>query len=549
MMRLVRIAAAAALFSFTRYLAAQPLVYVADPPGNAVTVVDSGNNSIVRTLPNLTGANAIAIRSDGSRVYVTEPTDGKIAVFDGTEMKNTNQNPLIKELDVGGEPTALALSPDEQTLYVADAANDQVEAIDLNTGNVAKTYSAGSGVSCLALSPDGHLLVIGANDKTLTLYSLPWLSGESASETVVSLSSAPKALQFGPAGRTLWIATGAGYASYDRSTGAVSQFATSGGTTSVAYDVRQGVVYFGAGTGHLVYKYTPGVTGLGQIGVYGPVSGLALSPDGTRLYATQSCSNCGLAVVNTLQGQALTQVRFGNSPATAGQFAGPGAISAQDGTATESAGNQASGSVSATDGNGRALSYSTLSPPAQGQLDFNSTGDYTYTPPAHYSGLQSFVWQASASGGQGSPTQPRSRPVTTSLAFFPTLSAISNQTADPGQALGPLAFTITGTVPLTLTVSSTDGGVVSPKKVVFSSGCGLTSLSCSATITVGNASGSSAKVTIQARDPSGLAGSTGFTVTTTGIGPGHSSFAPLTLVLLAGLGGVVVVSRRRHGEV
>ena len=528
-------------------LFAQPLAYVTDPTANTMNAVDTGTNTIARTIPNLSGADAVAISSDGTRVYVSESASGKIAVFDGTKISNPNQNPLIKELAIGGQPVGLALSPDNKTLYVADAQNDQAEAVDLNSGEVTKQYAAGSGVRALALSPAGHLLAIGANDKTVTLYTLPWQSGFSAVKTVVSLSAAPKALAFDAQGRTLWIATGAGFSSYDRNSGAVTDHPENGGTTSVAYSPRLNLVYAGAGTGNLVYTYVPGAGTVGQIGTYKPVRGLALSPDGTRLYAVQNCSNCGVAVISTAQGQALTQVSFGTAPVTAGQFVGPGPIYAAYATTNSSVGEQISGTVTATDGKNRSLTYSTLITPTLGQLSFNATGDYAYTPPPGYSGLQAFVWQAAAGGGDGSPNLPYSRPITQSLAISPTVSSFDSQSADSGATIGPLTFTIAGTTPLTVTVTSNNNGVVNPAKATISSGCGTGSLNCSLTLVAGKSSGQSARVTVQVTDPGGLVASTYFKVTIKG-GSGGGALVPWSLALLAALAGFAALRRRRHGN-
>ena len=523
---------------------AQPLVYVTDPTAGTVTAVNSGSNTIERQLTGFSGPKAVVVKADGTRIFVAESTGGQVAVLDGTKISGTG-DPLIREIAVGGEPVALALSPDAQTLYVADAQNDQAEAVDLNTDEITKTYAAGSGVQSLALSPDGHLLAIGSGNKTVTLYALPWQGTGSAQKTLVNLTAVPKALDFDPQGRTLWMATGTGFASYSRSSGAVDQHTLSGGTTAVVYGVRQDLVYLGAGSGNLVYTYQPGGSGVGQIGTYGPVRGVALSADGTRLYAVQNCSNCGVAVINTAQGQALTQVSFGTNPVTAGRFAGPGAIQASDAVLDGQADEQASGDVSASDGQGRSLSYSVLAQPAQGSLTLDTAGSFVYTPPSAYSGLQSFVWQAAASSGDGSPIQPYSRPVTESLAIFPTVSSVADQKADPESTIGPLAFTIDGSVPLALTVSSTNHDVVNPSNVTLSAGCGTTSLNCTITIKVGSAGGSSAKVTVQALDPSGLADSSSFKVTTTGSsGSGTGALGLPGLFFIAACAALAVLRRR-----
>lgn len=530
-------------------LYAQPLVYVTDPPSNSLVAVESSNNTILRTLPNLAGARAVAISSDGTRVYVAEASDGKIAILDATKISNPNENPLIKELNLGGQPIALALSSDGQKLYVADAANNQVEAVVLSSGDVGRTYAAGTGVNSFAFSPTGYL-AIGAADKTITLYALPQQSGGSAVKTVVGLTATPKALAFGPLGQTLWIATGAGFASYALASGTLNNHAEGGGTTSVAFDVRLGLAYFGAGSGNLVYTYAPGAGTAGRIGTYGPVSGLALSADGTRLYASQNCSNCGIAVISTAQGQALSQTSFGTGPATRGQFAGPGNIYAPDTATSTSVGEQISGTVSATDRSARSLSYTVLDGPTLGQLTLNATGDYAYTPAADYSGLQSFVWEASASSGEGSPNLPLSRPITETFAIYPTLSAIADQHASSGGTVGPLTFSIDGSMPFTVAVSSSDSGVVAAKDAVVSSGCGTSSLSCTLTLPVGSVSDGTALITLTVTGTAGLQASTSFKVIVGngGGGGGSGGFAFIGLVALAFLSTFFALRRRKSAR-
>ncbi len=301
--------------------------------------------------------------------------------------------------------------------------------------------------------------------------------------------------------------------------------------------MRLNLVYPGAGTGNLVYTYAPGAATTGRIGTYGPVSGLTLSADGTRLYATQNCSNCGIAVISTAQGQALSQTSFGTGPATRGQFAGPGNIYAADASTNGSVGGADFRSHQRYRRAGRSLGYTVLDGPALGQLNFNATGDYAYTPPAAYSGIQSFVWQASAASGEGSPNSPFSRPVTQSFAISPALSAIADQNADSGGTLGPLTFTINGSMPFMIGVASSDSGVVAAKDAVVSPGCGTSSLSCTLTLPIGNIDNGTTRITLTATGTSGLHASTSFKVTVgNGGSSGSGGFA------LAGLAGLAFLA-------
>jgi hypothetical protein len=270
----------------------------------------------------------------------------------------------------------------------------------------------------------------------------------------------------------------------------------------MAYSPRSGTLYAASLANPAVYAY-PGAGGTPTTITLSAVpQGLALSPDGTRLYAPRAG---GLAVIDTGT-DAVSGVSFGTSPAAVGDFVGPGDIWANNTIGTTAVGVQLSDTVTASDYQSRSLGYDVISQPAQGTLNFTqSTGDFTYTPPSNgYSGIQSFVWEATASAGAGSPTLARSRPVTETILVDPTMSGFTPQNVDAKATIGPLSFTLQGTMPLQLKVTSTNKSVVDPATAQFNAGCGVSTLDCTLTLTAGTASGSSADVTVSATDPSGL---------------------------------------------
>ncbi|MGH8161429.1 MAG: YncE family protein, partial [Gammaproteobacteria bacterium] len=329
------LAVLAALLLVAPFALAQPLVYVTDPGSNTLTAINSGSNTITRVVSGLTSARALAISPDGSRIYVAASgsgDNGEVATIDGTKVADQNQNPLIAKIRVGGKPIAVAYDARTGLLYVADAKNNQAVSYDLTKINpdnpkVVATYKADDGLDAMALAPDGRMLALastGAPD--VTLYNLRLAAAGLSAKTVVKLSSKPRALAFSANGDTLWIATDAGFSGYSLATGGLTSKTLSGGTTSVAVAPRAKRVYFGAGIGKTVYAYDPAAGNVSNIATPGPVEGLSLSADGTRLYAVLHCSDCGAAVISTGNGQLMKQVHFGAGPETAGRFAGPGAI-------------------------------------------------------------------------------------------------------------------------------------------------------------------------------------------------------------------------------
>ena len=80
-------------------------------------------------------------------------------------------------LRVGSNPRALALSPDDETLYVTLNASGRVIAYDLITNKVIKSVRTGNAARSLDISKDGserqwnRRLPIGLESKSLMLLS------------------------------------------------------------------------------------------------------------------------------------------------------------------------------------------------------------------------------------------------------------------------------------------------------------------------------------------------------------------------------------------
>jgi YVTN family beta-propeller protein len=527
--------------------AAYPYIYVPDSGLGTLTVVNATTNTIVRTVPNLVGAYGVTVNHNGSRIYVTEGTNGKVIVLGQMEIDNPNQNPLIGTFSGLGDPVAVAVSPDGKRLFVADAQGDQAIEIYMPMLTLAGTYTAaGPGLSTFALGPAGRRLALASGSGTsgtVRLYTL-----DSGNHIDIALQSTPEAMTFSSNGATLWIATAGGLVAYNPATGNQTPIAIAGGAGAIAYSARAQAVYVAARSSNTVFVYPAAGGAPITISLSAVPTGLALSPDGTRAYVTLAG---GMAVIDTSSHQVVKTVNFGQDPAVVGDFVGPGDIWAKNTVIASSAGRQVSATVTANDFLSRPLSFSVIQQPASGTLNFTpSTGDYVYTPPTGYSGIESFVWEATATSGSGSPTIPASDPITTTLLIKPTLSTFGAQKVNAGSTLGPLGFTLQGSIPLQVSITSTNKWVIDPTATQISSGCGTSTLNCTLTLTAGNAKGQGATVTVTATDPSGVATQQTFRVTINGSGSGGGGSLSWSLLLIfAGLAGLVFLRRRRYERV
>ncbi|MBM3763376.1 MAG: hypothetical protein FJW36_24450 [Acidobacteria bacterium] len=90
------------------------------------------------------------------------PSHGSVSVIDITERK------VVAEITTGLHPSAMVLSPDAKSLYVANANSDSVSVIDTARNQVRTTLNAritpkapiGSAPNALTISPDGKTLYV-----------------------------------------------------------------------------------------------------------------------------------------------------------------------------------------------------------------------------------------------------------------------------------------------------------------------------------------------------------------------------------------------------
>ena len=145
---------------------AQPKAYVTDTGiANLTTVVDTGLNTVLRTIP-LAGASKIAIGANGTRAYVLKP-----GVF-FMEVIDIASDNVIQTISLSSNPSALAISPDGHTAYVGVAGAVQV--ISLSSGLTIASVPISGTVSGLAVTPDGSRLYVTAGSvDALTLILSP----------------------------------------------------------------------------------------------------------------------------------------------------------------------------------------------------------------------------------------------------------------------------------------------------------------------------------------------------------------------------------------
>jgi trimeric autotransporter adhesin len=275
-------------------------VFNVDPNGGKLTFASVITNSQINNR-GLNGPNAIAVSPNGKHVYVGSISDDSIVVF--TREASTGQLTLVEVKQDGVEgsgdglsgPSHIAISSDNRRLYVTGTRDNAVSVFDRNEDTGTLTFltlqqddinnvdglATATGV---AVSFDNRFIyVAGKDDDAIAVFTRDPEQGEIAyldnyqnggEQNITGLSGA-YSITISPDNNHLYVAS----------------------------ELNNAIVAFerNINTGALTYlaTYQDGINGINGLG---GVRDLAISPDGTRLYAA-SINDNALAVFNrTLDG-------------------------------------------------------------------------------------------------------------------------------------------------------------------------------------------------------------------------------------------------------
>lgn len=140
-------------------------LYSSNWASDSVSVIDVKSLTVTKTIPVGDNPNDMVLRSDG-RLFVCCSNDNTVVVIDtaqgrAVETIATTLYPLAPE---GSTPNAVALSPDEEILYVANADNNNICVIEVEEpgeSSVLGFIPSGWYPSAVAVGLDGKKLYIG----------------------------------------------------------------------------------------------------------------------------------------------------------------------------------------------------------------------------------------------------------------------------------------------------------------------------------------------------------------------------------------------------
>ncbi|HEX8500375.1 MAG TPA: beta-propeller fold lactonase family protein [Pyrinomonadaceae bacterium] len=262
-------------------------VYVASstPPGkgydaaeNHVAAVDAATGKVVRTYEVGTDPEQLAVLPDGSRLYASNEDAGTASVV---ELKTGR---TLGTLVVGIEPEGVRASPDGRWVYVTAETSNTVTVIDTRTDAVAATFMVDARPREAAFSPDGARAYVTTEiGRTLVVVDA---RAHAVLRRVPLPNSArgvkPMGVVVGRDGRRVYVSTGRGQ-------------------TVLVVDAETFAV-------------------VAEIPVGQRAWGLALTPDGRKLYAACGGSDADAAganevtVIDTATDRVVGHLKAGDGP-------------------------------------------------------------------------------------------------------------------------------------------------------------------------------------------------------------------------------------------
>lgn len=305
--------------------------------GTGLDPAQPPSSAVIASIPIGDYGTDVAVRADGARAYVTLRTNKVLAI-------DTASRTVTATITTGGQPGAVALTPDGARGYAMDMTAQSLFALDTRhdallatipvgiiarpilTPAIAVAADGSRAYVTNATSEDDHLLIVdtAANqivkDKFLPIHpagvavgpdgtkayvvgcklacidgTLLTLDAATASVTsTLPLAAAPSGLVLSPDGKRAYVANGrdASIAIVDLASTGVTKVSVSPQPLGIALHPNGRLLYVASfGTGRIDVVDTATGNVVGGINVAAMPRAIAISPDGRLAYVTHSLSS------------------------------------------------------------------------------------------------------------------------------------------------------------------------------------------------------------------------------------------------------------------
>ncbi len=189
------------------------ILYVVTKDNNSMYCFDIKTKKILRQITLPGEAYTCKLSTDGKELYISCWGCAKLLVY------NTQSTSITHEISVGSNPNDIALSKNNQFLYVANANDNSVSVVDLVNYKVLETLNCalfpnslmGSTTNSVCLSEDEKwLFIANADNNCLSVFDVS-IPGQSKSKGFIPTGWYPTSVKV--VGKNLFVANGKGFTS------------------------------------------------------------------------------------------------------------------------------------------------------------------------------------------------------------------------------------------------------------------------------------------------------------------------------------------------
>ncbi|SOD25611.1 40-residue YVTN family beta-propeller repeat-containing protein [Variovorax sp. YR752] len=289
-------------------LAAGPKAYVGNFKDSTVSVIDTGTERVVATVPVAAGPDGIIVAPGGRSVFVSGSSASTVSEIDASTDR------VARNIDVGKGPQGLAMTTDGKWLLVAVNGDDRVAFVDTTAHGVSATVPVPK-PHTIAIRPDGRQAYVASQEPGHFALVVIDMATRSV-VTEIPLDKPPRDLEFGHDGKALYL-TLAGVPAVQVLDPATNQWSApvpTGVSPHIAQHfagMASGVVVV-QGPGEVMLFDPARRAAVRSIGVGKQPHWLDLSADGKKLWVSNEGSN-DVSVVD-LAGGPVHTVAVGNAP-------------------------------------------------------------------------------------------------------------------------------------------------------------------------------------------------------------------------------------------
>ncbi|HXQ69359.1 MAG TPA: beta-propeller fold lactonase family protein [Pyrinomonadaceae bacterium] len=291
---------------------AQTRGYVANGIAQSVSVIDPATNTIVATITLGATPNAIAVTPNGNFAY-TANANNTVSVISAAT------NSVVTTVAVGASPTGIAITPNGAFAYVANSGANSVSVINTATDTVTATIPGVANPSQIAISASGDFVYVTGNDGDLAGFVTKIDTATNMVAATVLLPDSPglAGIAITPNGARAYVTNANGFDVFviDTATNTLFTTVTVGSFPRRVDITPNGAFAYVCNGNDTVSVINTATNTVDNTVAVAPFSlGLAIDPTGTSVYTTSTNFVSSITVISTASNTVTTT--FSSGPGT-----------------------------------------------------------------------------------------------------------------------------------------------------------------------------------------------------------------------------------------